>query len=88
MVRLSAAPAIVLTLVVIGIILSIGAEITDDVKSDMTSGSTAEAAAANATEGIGELSSWMPLIGLVIAAAIIIGLVIGAFGAFGRGGGI
>lgn len=88
MVQLSAVPAVILTLVVLGIVVAIGAQVTEDVALKVTTNTTAMAAADNATEGIGELASWMPLIGLVIAAAVIIGLVIGAFGTFGGGGGM
>lgn len=53
---------------------------------DFYSYSTAFSSAENTTESLGEVSSWLPLIGLIIAAAVIIGLVIGAFGAFGGRG--
>ena len=39
----------------------------------------AAGAAANATEGIAEFAGFLPIIGLVIAAAIVIGLVVMAF---------
>lgn len=37
------------------------------------------AATENATKGMGEMASWFPTIALVLAAAIIIGLVVGFF---------
>ena len=37
-------------------------------------------AVQNATLGIGKLAKWMPTIGLVIAAAIVIGVVMTSFG--------
>jgi len=42
-------------------------------------------ALANVTEGTGELGKWIPTMGLVLAAAIIIGVVFGSIGKFGGG---
>jgi len=61
------------------IALGIGAEVLYDVEQDLTAGTTAAAAVANTTQGIGELASWMDIIGLVIAAALIIGIIFSAF---------
>lgn len=41
---------------------------------------TAQKGAQNATEGLNEISSFLPIIGLVVAAIIVIGLVSGGFG--------
>jgi len=70
--------------VVAGISLGIGAEVLDKVKSGVTAGTTAERAVINATEGVGELARWMPTIGLVLAAAIIIGVVFSSFVGAGK----
>ena len=75
--QLANAPAAVLLLVVIGIVASIGAKIVTDVGSTMTG--TALSVSQNATKGIGEFAGFLPIIGLVIAAAIVIGLVVAAF---------
>ena len=64
--------------VVAGVALAIGANVTSSVQNSMTAGSTAALAASNATAGIGEVAKWMPTIGLVIAAAIIIGVIFAA----------
>ena len=56
---------------------SVGAKITSQVGTTMTG--TALGAANNATQGIGEFAGFLPVIGLVIAAAIVIGLVVMAF---------
>ena len=79
--RLDNAPAAVLLLVVIGIVAAIGAKITNQVSTGMTG--VAQGAAANATLGIGEFAGFLPTIGLVVAASVIIGLVLMAF-AFGK----
>jgi len=71
--------------VVAGISLGIGAEVLLKVREGVTSGSTAESAINNSTEGVGELARWMPTIGLVLAAAIIIGVVFSSFVGTGKG---
>jgi len=68
-----------LIIVVSGIALGIGAQVLSSVQSSMTSGTTEYLAVGNATAGIGELAKWYPTIGLITAAAIIIGIVISAF---------
>jgi len=71
--------------VVAGITLGIGAEILDDIYLSVNNTATpanrtiASLAVANASEGLGELARWMPTIGLVIAAALIIGIVFTSF---------
>ena len=43
---------------------------------------TASLSAANATSGIGQVGSWLPTIGLIVAAAVIIGILFSSF--YGR----
>lgn len=70
-----------LLFVLIGIILGIGAYVNSQVQT--TAGwaatSTEYLAVQNATLGIGNLSSWLPIIAVIIAAAVIIGLLVRAF---------
>ncbi len=66
-----------------GVTLAIGANITDSVRNTQIGNSTAWLAANNATSGITEISRWMPTIGLVVAASIIIGTIF--FAMVGRG---
>ena len=70
---------IAIVFVVAGIALGIGAQVLTNVRDTMTSGSREYLATQNATEGLSELASWMPTIGLVIAAAIIIGVIFSSF---------
>lgn len=72
-----------ITFVIAGVVLSIGAEILGDLETGV-SGTTASNAVNNSTEGIRELASWLPTLGLVIAAAVVIGAIFSAFGAVGR----
>ena len=65
--------------VVAGIALGVGADVLSEIQSDVTTGIPSRSV-ANASEGIEELSSWMPTIGLVIAAALVIGIIFASFG--------
>ncbi len=84
MVRFQDIAAIALVFVVAGISLGIGAEVLDNIKQTSTD-AVANGTLDNTSLGMLELSSWMPTIGLVIAAAIIIGVIFTAFMP-GRGG--
>jgi hypothetical protein len=66
--------------VIAGIALGIGAEILYKVNTDVTAGSIANQSIGNASEGIQELASWMPTMGLVIAAGLIIAIIFASFG--------
>lgn len=70
-----------LLFVLIGIILGIGAYVNSQVQTTAgwATSSTEYQAVANATLGIANLSSWLPIIAVIIAAAIIIGLLVRAF---------
>ena len=65
-----------LTLVVLGIGLSYGLNVMEDVQSDMTSGTTSYNATTDAIAGVAKLPEKMGLIATVIVAAIIIGILV------------
>ena len=65
--------------VVVAIVLSIGADVTNSIASTNFNLTVAGAAANNGTAAMAELSSWLPTIALVIAAAVIIGVVVSYF---------
>jgi len=72
----------VLTIVLIGIILGIGLYVLNQVEANITGGSSY----INTTvTGLGGLASWIAVIVVVIAAAVILGIVISSFGTRGRG---
>ena len=72
----------VLTIVLIGIILGIGLYVLNQVEANITGGSTY----INQTvTGLGGLASWIAVIVVVIAAAVILGIVISSFGSRSRG---
>jgi len=76
--RLGDLATIAIIFVVAGIALGIGADVLNDVQSSVTTGIPSRAV-ANVSEGVAELAKWMPTIGLVIAAALIIGIVFTSF---------
>ena len=63
--------------VVIAIVLSMGGEILSNLSSSQSG--TAKAITDNGTAGLEKIAKWLPTIGLVIAAAIVIGVVITSF---------
>ena len=69
-----AAPAVIM-LVVITIVLGIGASILTTVQSTQTSGSIAYNASGYGLTGVNTFSQWVPTISIVLAAALVIGLV-------------
>ena len=70
---------IAIILVVAGISIGIGAQVLGNISSTLTVGTVAHSAVVNTTSGLGALAAWMPTIGLVVAAAIIIGVVFSSF---------
>ena len=72
----------VLTIVLIGIVLGIGLYVLAEVESNISGGSTE----INTTiTGLGGLASWIAVIVVVIAAAVVLGIVISSFGSRSRG---
>lgn len=65
-----------LTLVVLGIGLTYGLTVMEDVQSQQTAGSAAANATTEAIEGVAKLPESMGLIVTVIVAAIIIGVLV------------
>lgn len=66
-----------IALVVAAIVLTVGADILATISATQTG--TAQVITDNGTEGILELASWMPTIGLVVAAGLVIGIVVASF---------
>lgn len=65
-----------LTLVVLGIGLTYGLSVMEDVQADQTSGSAAYNASTDAINGVAKLPEKLGLIVTVVIAAIIIGLLV------------
>ena len=67
----------VLTIVLIGIILGIGLYVLNQVEANIAGGSSA---INDTITGLGGFASWIAVIVVVIAAAVILGIVISSFG--------
>ena len=76
-IQLSDSPNIVLALIVIGIFLAIGSLILTEVRDNpaLTANQTAFNATTSALEGLDTLSSFQTIIAVVVAAALILGVV-------------
>jgi len=68
-----------ISLVVLGLTLTVGTKITSEVGSQINS-STASQGANDATQSLLEISQFAPVIGIVLAASSVIALVSGSFG--------
>ena len=75
----------VLTIVLIGIVLGIGLYVLSQVELNVGGGEASTAINTTIT-GLGGLASWIAIIVVVLAAAIVLGVVLSSFG--GRSGGI
>jgi len=75
---LDALPGIAITFVIVGVVVAVGLAVETDVQTDIGEdyGTTSEAynATADAIEGTAELSSKLPLIGLVVGFAVLLGI--------------
>jgi len=66
---------VIWTLVIIGIMLVVGLTVLDNLKDTTTEGSDAEAAANATIDAVADISDWLPVIVVIIIAAVILGLV-------------
>jgi len=69
----------ILAFVLVGIVLGIGLYVLSEFMGQMTVNSTAETAVNDTINALGDFSTWFAIIIIVIAAAIIIGLVMKSF---------
>jgi len=72
-------------LVVVGVTLTIGLRITSELGNTIND-TEAQQGASDATAGLTELPGFLPIIGLVVAAAAVISLVSGSFSRAGTRG--
>ena len=71
-----------IVLVIYGIVTSFGADIVTDIQGDFTASSIEYNISQQALEGIDETSQKLPTVSRVAVAAIIIGIILAAFGGF------
>ena len=70
---------VAIAFVVVGIVLSFGLNILSDVRADFTANSLEANATTSAMTANANVADKLPLLGLVIAAAIIIGVLLKSF---------
>jgi len=68
-----------ITFVAVGVLLSFGLSIQTDVRDDFTANSYEYNASQNAVQANSNLSSKLPILGTVLIAAIVVGVLIKAF---------
>ena len=73
--RLQDLAGIAIIFVVVAIVISIGADVLTEVQVGKTVSTVEYNASQYGLEGLEELASWLPTIAIIIAAAIIIGLI-------------
>lgn len=77
-----------LLFVVTGVLIAIGIYVVSSIQTQLGASSTATMnySFSNATTGMATLASWLPIIAIVVAAAVVLSLVISAFTGGGRRG--
>jgi len=77
---------IALAFVTVAIILAMGGEVLSQVQSSQTANSTSYNITGKGLTGMTTFGDWLPTIAIVIAAAVIIGIIVAYFAFRGRGG--
>ena len=67
---------IAISFVIIAIVLGIGATVVTSVQSTQVAGGYAANASTYGLQSINTLSSWLPTIAIIVAAAVVIGIII------------
>ena len=67
---------IAFTLLVIGIGTAYGLQVMSDIQTDMTVGSVEYNATGDAITGVAKIPSKLPMIGTIVVAAVIIGIIV------------
>ena len=62
--------------VVVAIAISMGAEVLGEIRTGQTANSYERNATTDGLESLAELSGWLPTIALIVAAAVIIGIIV------------
>ena len=86
-VSLGSAPAIVLILVVLGIVLAFGAMFQAEMADQTDSGSDALGIINDSLEGLETMGEWQPILAIAVIIAIALSVILGLF-AFNRRGGL
>jgi len=75
----------VLTIVLVGIVLGIGLYVLATFSDQISTSETAQEAVNTTITGLATFSDWIAIIVVVIAAAIVLGVVLSSFGQRGSG---
>ena len=73
---------IAITFVVAAIVLGFGAKVLAEISADLTG--TSQSIVDNGTESLNTIGKYLPTLGLIVVAALIISVVVGAFYFAGR----
>jgi len=68
-----------ITFVVLGVVLAMGTYILAQVQNQLPVNSAASAAIGNATKGVATFGGWLPILAVVIIAAVVIGVILSSF---------
>jgi len=75
----------VLTIVLVGIVLGVGLYVLSTFATQISSDVTAQGAVNTTIDGLADFADWIAIIVVVIAAAIVLGVVLSSFGQRGSG---
>jgi len=75
----------VLTIVLVGIVLGVGLYVLATFSTQISSSATAQTAVNTTITGLATFADWIAIIVVVIAAAIVLGVVLSSFGQRGSG---
>ena len=75
----------VLTIVLVGIVLGIGLYVLATFSDQISTSATAQGAVNTTITGLATFADWIAIIVVVIAAAIVLGVVLSSFGQRGSG---
>jgi len=75
----------VLTIVLVGIVLGVGLYVLSTFAANISSDAVAQAAVNTTIAGLDDFATWIAIIVVVIAAAIVLGVVLSSFGQRGTG---
>ncbi|MCS7231796.1 MAG: hypothetical protein RMJ67_06635 [Elusimicrobiota bacterium] len=67
-------------LVIAGVVIGMGTVILSEFRTQVSSNVNATAVIDRSVSALGTVSNWFPLITIVAAAAVILGIVLGVFG--------
>ena len=79
MVTINQMGAVALALVVAVIVTSIGAQILGQISTTQTANSYEKNVTTKGQDALKNLGDWLPTIGLIVAAVVVIGIIVGAF---------